>query len=257
MMRFFGVVFPYWSVALAISSLATATSLALHAEPAPRTDASPPRADAPARTDAPPRADAAPNPAKITHLAFDIEREGNKIGATMIDLERQNDVTSVKVATNISVKVMFIEAYRYEHTAAETWKGGQLTSYKSRTNDNGTKHTVDVSPGPTPDKLILDVDGKRGDVPKAIVPASLWSKDIITNRSELFEPANGKRLSIKVKDLGDETLTLRGVKHQTRHYKIADKTPGEFDRDLWFEGDVLVRMKLLGSDHSVIISDLR
>jgi len=251
MMRFLGVVFPYWSLpywslALAISSLATAASVSSRAEPTPR-------AEAPVRADAPPRGDAA---AKTTHLSFDIEREGNKIGATVIDIDRQNDVTSVKVATNISVKVMFIEAYRYEHTAAETWKGGQLTSYKSRTNDNGTQHAVDVSPGSTPDKLVLEVDGKRSDVQKAIAPASLWSKDVV-NRSDLFEPANGKRLSIKVKDLGEETLMLRGVKRQTRHYKIADKTPGEFDRDLWFDGDVLVRMKLLGSDHSTIISDLR
>jgi hypothetical protein len=203
----------------------------------------------------PPAPAQTPAPAKIRQV-FEIDREGNKIGATTIDIERQNDTTIVKVATDISVKVMFIEAYRYEHASTETWKGGRLVAYKSQTNDNGTQHAVRLTSGPAPDKLTLEVDGKRSDVPKGIAPANLWSKDVIT-RSDLFEPANGKRLSIKVKDLGEETVVLNGVTHQAHHYQIADKTPGEFDRDLWFEGDLLVQMKLLGADHSTIISALR
>lgn len=247
---------------LAIPALAILTPAFVRAEPLPRANASPRadapiRADAPPRTDAPARADAPPGPGPANmHQVFEIEREGNKIGSTTIDIERQNDMTSVKVATDISVKVMFIEAYRYEHASTETWKGGQLVAYKSRTNDNGTRHAIEVAPGPTPDKLILDVDGRRSEVPKTIAPASLWNKDIV-NRSELFEPASGKRLTIKVKDVGEETVVLHGVKRQTHHYKIADKSPGEFDRDLWYEGDLLVRMKLLGSDRSTIISALR
>jgi len=37
---------------------------------------------------------------------------------------------------------------------------------------------------------------------------------------------------------------------------LTAKAPADFDRDLWFEGDALVRMKKLGSDHSTIVSDL-
>jgi hypothetical protein len=106
-----------------------------------------------------------------------------------------------------------------------------------------------------PDKLSLTIDGNRSDVAETIAPASLWSKDIV-NRLDLFQADNGKRLSIKVKNVGEEPLLVGGVKRQTRHYRISDKTPGEFDRDVWYEGDILVRMKLLGPVNSTIISDL-
>ena len=48
-----------------------------------------------------------------------------------------------------------------------------------------------------------------------------------------------------------------GVPPGTHHYKIADTLTGEFARDVWFDGDALVRTKIIGSDNSVILSDLR
>lgn len=206
-----------------------------------------------ALTISPAGADNPPAATKI-HKVFDIIREGTKIGTDMVDIEQQNDTTTVKIKTDLSVKVMFIEAYRYEYSCNETWKNGQLVTFKSRTNDNGTKHSIDVTSAP--DKLSMDVDGKHRDLPKTAGPASVWGKDLI-NRVEAFEPDTGKRLTIKVSDLGDETITINGVSHKTHHYKIADTLTGDFARDIWFDGDVLVRTKIIGSDKSVIISDLR
>lgn len=193
-------------------------------------------------------------PAKI-HQTFDIVRKDDKIGANVVEIDHAGDATMVKNKTDISVKLMYVEVYRYQHACSETWKDGVLTAFKSQTDDNGTKHVVEVAPSATPDKITLIVDGKKTEEPKSLTPASLWSKALIT-RTELFDPADGKRMSVKVTDLGDETLTIDGVTHQTRHFQIAARAPADFDRDLWFEGDALVRMKMLGSDHSTIVSDL-
>jgi len=191
--------------------------------------------------------------AKI-HKVFDIVRSGDKIGTDTVDIERQNDTTTVKIKTDLSVKVMFIEAYRYEHSCNETWKNGQLIAFKSRTNDNGTKHSIDVTAAP--DKLSMDADGKHRDLPKTAAPASLWGKDAI-HQLDAFDPDTGKPLSIQVTDLGNEDLTIHGVTHEAHHYKIADTRTGDFAREVWFDGDVLVRIKVIGSDNSVILSDLR
>ncbi|HUI21535.1 MAG TPA: DUF6134 family protein [Methylocella sp.] len=198
----------------------------------------------------------ADNPTAATkiHKVFDIVRGNDKIGTDTIDIERENDLITVKVKTDVSVKVMFIEAYRYEHSCDETWKNGQLIAFKSRTNDNGTKHVIDVTVAP--DKLSMDADGKHSDLPKTAAPASLWGKDAI-HQNDVFDPDTGKRMSMKVTDLGEEAVTIHGTSHQTHHYKIADTLKGDFERDLWFDGDVLVRTKIIGSDNSVIISDLR
>ena len=44
--------------------------------------------------------------AKI-HKVFDIVRGNDKIGTDTIDIEQQNDTTTVKIKTDLSVKVMY------------------------------------------------------------------------------------------------------------------------------------------------------
>jgi hypothetical protein len=189
-----------------------------------------------------------------TRRVFDILRDGTPIGTNTIDIDRRDDALTVNIATKISVSVMLIEAYRYEQTCTETWKSGRLVGFKSRTNDNGKRHAIDVTQ--KHDKLTMEADGKRRELALTLAPASLWTKDMIA-RKELFEPATGRKLDIKVTDLGDESLVVKGVTYTTKHYRISAKSGDDFDRDLWFDGEKLVRMKLMGSDRSTIISDLR
>jgi Family of unknown function (DUF6134) len=196
----------------------------------------------------------APPAAAKTHRIYDITREGSNIGTETVDVERQGDTTTVKIKTDISVKIMFVEAYRYEHSCSEVWKSGQLASFKSHTNDNGTKHAVEVTAAG--DKLSMVADGKHSDLPKTAAPVNFWGKEVIRHL-DVFEPDTGKRLSLKATDVGPESVTVNGVAHQAHHYKIADTLHGEYVRDLWFDGDVLVRSKLLGSDKSVVLLDLR
>jgi hypothetical protein len=192
----------------------------------------------------------APAAAPTVHRVFDIMRSGSKIGTDTFDISRQGDVTNVKIVTHVLVKIMFVNAYRYDHSESGTWKGSQLVSFNSTTDDNGTNHEIAATQAGA--KVALDVDGTKTELPKGIVPASLFSADV-SNKSQLFDPGNGKRLSTKPKDLGEETVAVHGAPQTLRHLKLS----GEFDRDLWFDKDGLVKMTLLGSDKSVITSELR
>jgi Family of unknown function (DUF6134) len=197
---------------------------------------------------------AAGSPAGKIHRVFDINRSGDKIGTEMIDIEQQDDTITVKAKTNVSVKILFVEAYSYELSSTEVWKNGQLIAFKSHTNDNGTKHSVEVTAAN--DKLSMVADGKHSDLPKSAVPASLWRKETV-RPPDVFEPDTGNRLSLKMTDLGTDSVTVNGVTHQAHHYKIADTLKGTYMRELWYDGDVLVRIKLIGSDNSVVLTDLR
>lgn len=187
---------------------------------------------------------------KHVHRVFDIMRQGSKIGTDTFDIARQGDTTNVKVSTHILVKVAFITAYRYDHAENGTWKGTQLVSFKSTTDDNGKDHEIRAKQNGN--KIALDVDGNASIAPKATQPASLWGADV-SKQPQIFDPANGKRMAVKVQDLGEETVALDGVPRQLDHVKLS----GEFPRDLWFDEDGLVKMKLLGSDNSEITSQLR
>ena len=188
--------------------------------------------------------------AKHVHRVFDVMREGSKIGTDTFDITRQGDTTSVKVNTHILVKIAFITAYRYEHTEAGTWKGGQLVAFKSQTDDNGTDHHIKAAQAGG--KIALTVDGAATSAPKVVQPASLWGAEVSKQR-QMFDPANGKRLAVDVADLGEETVEMNGVPRQLDHVQLT----GAFPRDLWFDEDGLVKMTLRGSDNSLITSQLR
>jgi hypothetical protein len=191
-----------------------------------------------------------PAPASKITRTFDILREGSKIGTVVEELEKQGDMTTVKFKTHISVVVMFIEAYHVDHASSETWNGNQLVSFKSQKDENGKKHSVSATV--VGDKIDLEADGKHSELPRTAIPSSMWSRAFVS-ATQMFDDGDGKRLVIKVSDLGDENLEVKGAKHQVRHYQIS----GDFKRDLWFEGDTLLRLKLTGSDGSKITSELR
>jgi hypothetical protein len=190
-----------------------------------------------------------PPAATKTHQSYDIIRQGDTIGVNTVDVERRGDTVQVKIGTKILVKVMFIEAYRFDHDSTETWKSGQLVGFQSETNENGTKHKVLVTP--KADKLDILADGKHIDAPLTLRPASFWDKSFDAQK-ELFDPKNGKRLAVQIKDMGDDKIAVHGAQRQARHYKIS----GDMQRDVWFDGDTLLRLKLVGSDNSIIDSDL-
>jgi hypothetical protein len=53
--------------------------------------------------------------------------------------------TTVSIATDLAVKVLFVTAYRFQHAASEHWVGGRLIALNSTTDDNGTRHRVSVA----------------------------------------------------------------------------------------------------------------
>lgn len=193
---------------------------------------------------------AAQSPSTHVHRVFDVMREGSKIGTDTFDISRQGDTTTVKVKTHIVVKIAFITAYRYDHTETGSWKGKQLVSFTSTTDDNGSPHNVSASQ--SGGKMALTVDGEASAAPKQIQPAVLWCADV-AKQPQIFDPANGKRMSVRVKDLGEETVHVNGVPLQLTHVKLS----GPYARDLWFDEEGLVKMALLGSDNSKIVSQLR
>jgi hypothetical protein len=195
---------------------------------------------------------AAPAAPTVSHRVFDILRDGTKIGTQLIDIEKEGDATTVTIKTHISVVVLFVEAYRFEHSAVEKWQKGQFASFKSKTNANGTKHSVLAAV--VHGKFDLTVNGEKTELPQVVLPATFWNTDFI-GATKLLDTDKGTVLAVKVKDLGDESIELNGASSSihAEHYKIT----GDLARDIWVANGAPVRITLLGSDNSKIVSDLR
>lgn len=181
---------------------------------------------------------------------FDITRDGNKIGMQVVDITRDGGETTVKFKTHIEVEIMFVVVHRFDHIATEIWKDGKFVSYKAYTKENSDVNKLTAAA--KGDKIALTVNGEEKDVDGNLVFASFWKPDFVGQKT-LLHPDTGRELSVEVADLGDDTITLKdGSSVKAHHYKIS----GDLERDLWFDGDKLLRIKLFGSDHSLIVSDL-
>src|SRR5215470_6418951 len=68
-------------------------------------------------------------------IRFAIMRNGEQIGTHAIEISRTGPETNVRITTDLSVKVLFVTAYRLQHSAAERWVNGQLVAFSSTTDD--------------------------------------------------------------------------------------------------------------------------
>jgi Family of unknown function (DUF6134) len=179
-------------------------------------------------------------------MRFVIMRNGEQIGTHAIEISRNGPETNVRITTDLTVKVLFITAYRLQHSATERWVNGQLVAFNSTTDNNGVRHKVSASRSAS--GLEVDADGKTSRVDQAVLPASLWNAELMRRRAA-FDPQDGQVDPISVTDDGMEDLYLGARTLKARHYEIK----GRYSQDVWYdESGRLVQVKLVGSDGSVI-----
>ena len=76
---------------------------------------------------------------------FEITRNGEPIGTHVIEVNRSGNEFFVSVVTDLTVKVLFVTAYRLQIAANERWANGRLLALNSTSNNNGTRHVVSAA----------------------------------------------------------------------------------------------------------------
>ncbi len=189
-------------------------------------------------------AHAAPPPGGI--LDFTVLRNGSEVGRHEMLFRSEVDGLKIDIRTNVAVKVAFITAYRFEHEGHEVWQGAHLARLWSKTNDDGTKHVLDVTAGG--DSLVVMADGKEPEKSTASIPASLWNERIVQQKS-ILNTLDGSRMTIQVADLGTEAVLVKGANIPARHYAIT----GDLQREVWYDAqNVLVKVRFKAKDGSDI-----
>lgn len=168
-------------------------------------------------------------------LSFDVVRKGKDIGDHSYKFAGSKTAFTVKVATNIAVKVPLIRTtvYSFQHASVESWKGGKLQQLSSKTNDDGAPHQL-----------------KTGN--KGALPASLWNDDIVRS-AKLMNTIDGKIMKIRVADLGTENVKTKRGAVSAHHYRLS----GGLARGLWYDGDGNLAQVVFKADDGSIITYIR
>ncbi|MDI1309511.1 MAG: DUF6134 family protein [Methylotenera sp.] len=162
--------------------------------------------------------------------AFDVYLDNSKIGQHVFKLSETNELTS---AAKFNVKVLFINAYQYDHKAVEQWQGDCLNTLESRTIENKVESNIKAKL--SAQEFTVD-DGKvKQNLPACTMTFAYWNPKII-KQAKLLNPQNGEWLDTKFTNLGTETIAVKNKKIEANHYKLDGSLNGKskLKIELWY-----------------------
>ena len=161
--------------------------------------------------------------------AFDVYLDKSKIGKHTFTYAN-NLLTS---RAKFNVKVLFINAYKYDHTSKERWQDDCLEGIEVNTIE---------------DKLTTKVNGKKTSVgfevsdgksnqtlPACTMTFAYWNPKILS-QSKLLNPQNADYLDTHFEKQANESIMVKGKPTDTTHYKLTGSLNGKnkLNIELWY-----------------------
>ena len=161
--------------------------------------------------------------------AFNVFLDKSKIGSHTFTL---NDNTLTSKA-KFNVKVLFIEAYKYDHTSKEQWQNDCLTNIEVNTIED--KITTIVKGKKVTSGFEIS-DGKTSQtLPECVMTFAYWNPKIL-DQSKLLNPQNAEYLDTTFTKLGTAKIDVKGKPTETTHYKLSGALNGvkKLNIELWY-----------------------
>lgn len=162
-------------------------------------------------------------------LDFLIRRAGDDIGRHSIRIDHDGRETRVEVDIEITVKLLFITAYRYRHRNTELWRDGRLVSIDTRTDNDGD--TLFVRGRATADGFAVTHSAGAYLAPADVVPTSYWHPET-TRQTRMLNTQNGRLITMEISERGAaDVVDIGGNRVRATRYDID----GELDVDLFYD----------------------
>ena len=161
--------------------------------------------------------------------AFDVYLDKSKIGSHTFTLNDNKLVSKAK----FNVKVLFINAYKYDHISKEQWQNDCLTNIDVNTTED--KVTTNVKGKKVASGFEIN-DGKTSQtLPECVMTFAYWNPKII-DQSKLLNPQNAEYLDTTFTKLGTANIDVNGKPTETTHYKLSGALNGvkKLNIELWY-----------------------
>ena len=161
--------------------------------------------------------------------AFNVYLDKSKIGTHTFTL---NDNTLVSKA-KFNVKVLFIEAYKYDHTATEKWSSDCLNALEANTIEN--KVATKVTGKLEAEEFNIKNGSAEQALPACVMTFAYWNPKILT-QTKLLNPQNAEYLDTTITKLGVANIDVKGKPTETTHYKLSGALKGvkKLNIELWY-----------------------
>ncbi|PPD56496.1 MAG: hypothetical protein CTY10_03905 [Methylotenera sp.] len=170
------------------------------------------------------------SPVMAEEWAFDVFLDKSKIGKHTFTLDQNRQLTS---RATFNVKVLFVNAYSYDHTSKEQWKEDCIASIDANTTEN--KVVTNIK-GAQKEAGFEVSDGKKTQtLSSCAMTFAYWNPKILA-QSKLLNPQNAEYLDTQFEKLASETITVKGKPVEATHYKLKGSLNGKnkLNIELWY-----------------------
>lgn len=176
---------------------------------------------------------AAPNgdvPA-VERWDFDVYLNDKKVGKHYFEVSEADGFKRVESEASFKYKILFIPAYRYEHTNTERWADNCLLGFDAETNANGKRIQASGERQEAGFKVVGEVGSL--DLPECVMSFAYWNPAFL-EQPRLLNPQSGEYLDVTVQELAPDILEVRGKPVTAVRYKLTAK---KMDLTLWYSED--------------------
>ncbi|MGC3981609.1 MAG: DUF6134 family protein [Steroidobacteraceae bacterium] len=167
---------------------------------------------------------------KTASWDFRVYLDGKPIGYHHFSLVRSGERSELHSDAQFDVKVLFINAYHYEHHAVERWQGNCLQNLSAYTDDNGKLSTVSAA---LEGDALLVTSRQHYSLRNCVMSFAYWNPRMLS-QGRLLNAQTGEYEPVQIKMVDAVPLQVRGVEQPSRHYRLAG---AKLSIDLWYSPD--------------------
>ncbi len=159
---------------------------------------------------------------------FQVFLDQKEIGSHRFDLRDRESQRELVSQARMTVKLLFVTAYTYEHRDVERWDGDCLSTLSSTTDDNGGKYRVEVQrrDGAT---VVQTLEGSQR-LGECVLTFAYWNPAML-RQTQLLNSQDGEYVKVKITDAGADSIVVRGVRTPARRYELRSQ---KLSIDLWY-----------------------
>ena len=157
---------------------------------------------------------------------FDVSLDGRPIGEHTFVLREGGDGIELTSEARFRVRVLFFDAYRYDHRAREWWRGDCLEKIDARTDANGKETLVAGTRALGEFRL---AGNNAAPLDACVQTFAYWNPRILEAR-RLLNPQTGEYVPVKALLMGRETVAGQPADR----YRLIGEGRTPLQIDLWY-----------------------
>jgi len=160
-------------------------------------------------------------------IVFDVVRNGAPFGQHRIAFDQKGDETHVQIDIKMQYELGPVTLFRYTHSNSEVWRGDEIVSMRSQTNDDGDEYAVSAEWAADAVKVFAQGNGKDAqlfEAPTGIYSTSYWNP-VALQSAQLLNTQKGRIEDVTVTYAGQENIIAGGQQVVADRYKVDTVLP--------------------------------